>query len=155
MSIIGFFGICPKSKYEELEHRIKTGESAQAEELIREICGEAEASAAKLENGKCAGEVFSALFAYLQTAYGVNVRRGMEGVGAKWLAVTGDFDAVVFCEREQILALEGAMDPEGLSRFVSDFFQSDYGNTGQIAWQVLLSNLKSMGANDALVFRMI
>ncbi len=74
MSMIGNFGVCSKSKYDELGDLIKNGKSAEAEEIIKEIYKEVEDSAAILENGKCSGEVFIALFQYLKTACGVEGR---------------------------------------------------------------------------------
>lgn len=154
MSIIGTFGICSKSNYNELTDLIKSGESTKTEELIKEIYSEVKNSAVKLENDKCSGEVFSALFHYLQTAYGVDVRSGIEGIGEKWRDVTGDFDVIVFHEKERILALEDTFDYDGLFQFVNDFFQIDYGNAGQIAWDVLLNNLKSTEAENILIFHL-
>lgn len=151
MSIIGTFGICSKSNYNELTDLIKSGESTKTEKLIKEIYSEVKNSAVKLENDKCSGEVFSALFHYLKTAYGVDVRCDIEGIGEKWRDVTGDFDIIVFHEKERILALEDTIDYDGLFQFVNDFFQSDYGNAGQIAWNVLLNNLKSIEAENILI----
>lgn len=74
MSMIGVFGICSKSNYSELADLINNRKSIQTEDLIKEIYSEVENSAAKLENDKCSGEVFIALFHYLKTACGVDVR---------------------------------------------------------------------------------
>ena len=154
MSIIGTFGICSKSNYNELTDLIKSGESAKTEELIKAIYSDVKNSAVKLENDKCSGEVFSALFYYLETAYGVDVRSGIEGIGEKWRDVTGDFDIIVFHEKERILALEDRIDYDGLFQFINDFFQIDYGNAGQIAWNVLLNNLKSTEAENILILHL-
>ncbi|WP_300784454.1 hypothetical protein [uncultured Acetatifactor sp.] len=154
MSMIGVFGICSKSNYSELADLINNGKSAQTEAMIKEIYNEVENSVAKLENDKCSGEVFLALFDYLETVCGVDVRCGMEGFGEEWRNATGDFDIIVFREKEGVLALEDRMDYDGLSRFINDFFQMDYGNTGQIAWEVLLNNLKSTGAENVLIWHL-
>ena len=151
MSIIGVFGTCSQSNYNELTDFIKSGESTKTEELIKEIYNEVEDSAVKLENGKCSGEIFSALFHYLNTAYGVDVRCGMESVGEKWRNITGDFDIIVFQEKERILELENTIDCDALLQFIHDFFQTDSGNAGQIAWNVLLNNLKSTGTENVLI----
>ena len=151
MSVLGIFGTCSQSNYNELVELIKSGESAKTEELIKKIYGEVEISAVKLENDKCSGEVFSALCYYLDTVYGVDVRCGMESVGEKWRDITGDFDVIVFREKERILALEDTIDYDMLLEFMNDFFQIDYGNAGQIAWNVLLNNLKNTGTDNMLI----
>ena len=56
MSVLGIFGTCSQSNYNELVELIKSGESAKTEELIKKIYGEVENSAVKLENDKCSGE---------------------------------------------------------------------------------------------------
>ena len=110
MSMKGVFGICSKSNYSELADLINNGKSAQTEAMIKEIYNEVENSVAKLENDKCSGEVFLALFDYLETVCGVDVRCGMEGFGEEWRNATGDFDIIVFREKEGVLALEHTMD---------------------------------------------
>ncbi len=122
--------------------------------MIKEIYSELENSAAKLENDKCSGEVYIALFHYLKTVCGVDVRCGMEGFGEEWRNVTGDFDIIVFHEKERVLALEDTIDYDGLLQFINDFFQIDYGNAGQIAWDTLLNNLKSTGAENILIWHL-
>lgn len=154
MSMIGIFGLCSQSNYDRLETLIKNGEAAETEDLIKEIYREVENSAAKLENNKCSGEIYIALFHYLKTTYGVDVRCGIEGVGEKWRDTTGDFDIIMFRKKEQILALEDRIDHDGLLQFISDFFQIDCGNAGQIAWDVLLHNLKSTGSENVLVWHL-
>ena len=151
MSMIGVFGICSKSNYNERADLINNGKSVQTEDLIKEIYSELENSAAKLENDKCSGEVYIALFHYLKTVCGVDIRCGMEGFGEEWRNVTGDFDIIVFHEKERVLALEDTIDYDGLLQFINDFFQIDYGNAGQIAWDTLLNNLKSTGAENILI----
>ncbi len=154
MSMIGVFGTCSKHDHSELVDMIKNKNSSQIEGLIKEIYSGSEISAATLENGKCSGEVFIALFHYLKTVCGVDVRRGMEELGEKWRSTTGDLDVLVFLEKEQILALEDTIDYDGLLQFTNEFFQADYGDAGQIAWEVLLNNLKSTGAEDVLIWHL-
>ena len=154
MSMIGVFGICSKSNYNERADLINNGKSVQTEDLKKEIYSELENSAAKLENDKCSGEVYIALFHYLKTVCGVDVRCGMEGFGEEWRNVTGDFDIIVFHEKERVLALEDTIDYDGLLQFINDFFQIDYGNAGQIAWDTLLNNLKSTGAENILIWHL-
>ena len=154
MSMIGVFGICSKSNYNERADLINNGKSVQTEDLIKEIYSELENSAAKLENDKCSGEVYIALFHYLKTVCGVDIRCGMEGFGEEWRNVTGDFDIIVFHEKERVLALEDTIDYDGLLQFINDFFQIDYGNAGQIAWDTLLNNLKSTEAENVLIWHL-
>ncbi len=154
MSMIGVFGICSKINYNERADLINNGKSVQTEDLIKEIYSELENSAAKLENDKCSGEVYIALFHYLKTVCGVDIRCGMEGFGEEWRNVTGDFDIIVFHEKERVLALEDTIDYDGLLQFINDFFQIDYGNAGQIAWDTLLNNLKSTGAENILIWHL-
>ena len=154
MSMIGVFGICSKSNYNERADLINNGKSVQTEDLIKEIYSELENSAAKLENDKCSGEVYIALFHYLKTVCGVDIRCGMEGFGEEWRNVTGDFDIIVFHEKERVLALEDTIDYDGLLQFINDFFQIDYGNAGQIAWDTLLNILKSTGAENILIWHL-
>ena len=75
----------------------------------------------------------------------------MESVGEKWRDITGDFDVIVFREKERILALEDTIDYDMLLEFINDFFQIDYGNAGEIAWNVLLNNLKNTGTDNMLI----
>lgn len=152
--MIGVFGICSKINYNERADLINNGKSVQTEDLIKEIYSELENSAAKLENDKCSGEVYIALFHYLKTVCGVDIRCGMEGFGEEWRNVTGDFDIIVFHEKERVLALEDTIDYDGLLQFINDFFQIDYGNAGQIAWDTLLNNLKSTGAENILIWHL-
>ena len=154
MSMIGVFGICSKSNYSERADLINNGKFVQTEDLIKEIYSEVENSAAKLENDKCSGEVYIALFHYLKTVCGVDVRCGMEGFGEEWRNVTGDFDIIVFHEKERVLALEDTIDYDGLLQFINDFFRIDYGNAGQIAWDALLNNLKSTGTENILIWHL-
>lgn len=154
MSMIGSFGICAKNKYDELRNLIQIGKCVEIENLIKEIYVEVESSAAKLENRKCSGEVFIALFCYLESVRKVNVRCDFGCLGEKWRDTTGDFDIIVFCEKEQILSLEGNIDFAELSQFINDFYQIDYGNTGQMACSVLFNNLKRVGKDKVLIWHL-
>lgn len=154
MSMIGDFGVCPKSKYDEVRNLIQKGKFVEIENLIKEIYSEVESSVTKLENGKCSGEVFIALFHYLKTAYEVNVRCGLDCFEEKWTDLTGDFDIIVFYEKEQILSLEDTIDFNELAQFINDFYQIDYGNAGQIACSVLFNNLKGVGADNILIWHL-
>ena len=154
MSMIGNFGVCPKSKYDELRNWIQKGKWEETESLIKEIDSEVESSATTLENGKCSGEVFIALFHYLKTAYEINVWKDLDSLGEKWRDTTGDFDVIVFCEKEEILSLEGQIDFNELSQFINDFYQMDYENTGQIACSVLFTNLKNTEEDTVLIWHL-
>ena len=115
MSMIGMFGVCPQSHYNKLANLLKSKDSGETEKLMQKIYIEVEASAEKLANDQCSGEVFTALFYYLKTAYGIDLQRGKEAFREKWTAVSGDWDAVVFHEKEQLLSLEDSMDFGGAS----------------------------------------
>lgn len=154
MAMIGNFGLCSKSNYDELGNWMKNAKFTEAEDLIKKIYNEVENSAAKLENDKCSGEVFIALFHYLKTACGVDVRCNSEYFGEKWRDTTGDFDVVAFYEKEQVLLLEDTIDYDELSQFMNDFFQIDYGNAGQIACSVLFNNLKNTGTDSVLIWHL-
>lgn len=155
MSMIGIFGTCARSSFEELAVLIQNGAPGEADSLISRMLDEMESPAGAMEAAGCSGEVFLALFRYLQTVCGVDVRSGMEAVGEAWRGATGDFDVVVFREGEQVLALEKAMDFQGLSRFICEFFQADYGTAGQTAWDALVRSLKGTGADRLLVWRLV
>lgn len=154
MSMTGNFGVCAKSTYDELENLIKNGKFTEAEDLIKEIYNEVEISTAELENGKCSGEVFIALFHYFKTACGIDVRCNPKVLGEKWRDTTGDFDVIAFYEKEKILSSEDTMDYGELSKFINDFFQIDYGNAGQIAFGVLINNLKNTGTDHVLIWHL-
>lgn len=154
MSMIGMFGVCSQSHYNKLANLLKSKDSGETEKLMQEIYSEVEASAEKLANDQCSGEVFTALFYYLKTAYGIDLRRGKEAFREKWTAVSGDWDAVVFHEKEQLLSQEDSMDFGGLQQFINDFYQTDYGDSGQTAWNVLLGNLKRTGPEQVLIWHM-
>lgn len=152
--MIGMFGVCPQSHYNKLTDMLENKNFAGTEKLMQEIYSEVEASAEKLANDQCSGEVFTALFCYLKTTYGIDLRRGREAFREKWTAVTGDWDAVVFHEKERLSALEDMMDFGELQQFINDFYQADYGDSGQTAWNVLLGNLKRTGPEQVLIWHM-
>lgn len=154
MSMTGNFGVCSKSSYDELTNLIKSGKSAETDDLIKQIYNEVENSAAELENGKCSGEVFIALFQYLKISFGINVRCNSEVFGEKWRDATGDLDVIAFHKKEKILSFQDTIDYRELSQFINDFFQIDYKNAGQIACDILFSNLKNMGTDNVLIWHL-
>lgn len=154
MSMIGDFGVCRKQKWDEVRDLIQKGNFAEAENGIKDIYSEVERSAEKLDNGKCSGEVFIALFDFFETVFEVNVRDDPDCFGEKWRDATGDLDIIVFCEKEQILSLEDTVDVNELTQFINDFYQMDYGNAGQIACNVLFNNLKSVGEDNVLIWHL-
>ena len=154
MSMIGTFGICPKGRYDALADLVQNGDSGEAENLIREIYSELENSAERLENDRCSGEIFLALFHYFETMLGVNVRSGTERLGELWREATGDFDVVVFREKDALLSVADAVDHDALSHFSSDFFQMDCGDAPQTACDGLLDNLRGLGADEVLIWHL-
>lgn len=154
MSMIGAFGICPKDKYDALMHLIQHDEPGKAEDLIKEIYRELEEPTEKLKHGWCSGEIFIALFHYVELTLGIDVRNGLERFGEIWRETTGDFDVVVFYEAAPLLSLADAVDFDGLSQFVNDFFQADREEAPQAAYGALLNNLKSLGADEVLIWHL-
>ena len=154
MSMLGIFGICPKGRYNALADLVQNGDPGEAENLVREIYSELENSAEKLENGTCSGEIFLALFHYFETMLGMDVRSGTERLGELWRETTGDFDVVVFCEKDALLSVADAVDHDALSQFASDFFQIDCGNAPQAACDALLNNLKGLGTDEVLIWHL-
>ena len=154
MSMIGTFGICPKDKYDALMRLIQHDGPDKAENLIKEIYRELEEPAEKLKHGQCSGEIFSALFHYVELTLGIDVRSGLERFGEIWRETTGDFDVVVFYGAEPLLPLADAVDFDGLSQFVNDFFQADCGEAPQAACGALLNNLKSLSADEILIWHL-
>lgn len=158
MSMIGAFGLCAEEKYSALAAAAGKGETERAGELIQELCGEWQASAPQMKNDLCAGEAFIALFHYLKAAFGLDLRQeaGPQGAEALWRSQTGDLDIIAFSERNraQILSLAERTNQAELDRFVCDFFESDYGDAGWLAWDVLLSNLRRLKNGETLVWRL-
>lgn len=158
MSLIGDFGLCSKSAYNNLVYFIENGQMDKAESSINEMHSELTASASKLENHRCSGEVFIALFEYFNTAFGVNVREDMElgNIGEIWRNATGDFEMIAFSEKAttQLLSLAGTIDDHEVIQFINDFFQNDYGQAGQIACEVFFKNLEAVDSDTVLIFHM-
>lgn len=158
MSVIGDFSLCKKSAYNNLVHFIANDQFDEAESLINEIYSELEASASKLENNQCSGEVFIALFEYFNTALGMDVREGMEleKIGEVWRDATGDFEMIVFSEKAktQFLSIAGTINDHEVVQFINDFFQNDYGQAGQIACNVFFKNLETLDSDTVLIFHM-
>ena len=137
-----------------LARLVQNGTPAEAEDLIKDICHELENSAEKLENGVCSGEIYLALFQYFETELGVDVRNGTERFGEIWREATGDFDVIVFHEAAPLLSLADTVDYDGLSQFAGDFFQIDCGDAAQAACDALLNNLRSLGADEILIWHL-
>lgn len=158
MSMIGEFGCCSRNTYNDLENAVKGGQLDKAEQLIKEIQDELGNSASKLENNKCSGEVFLALFQYFSTELGVDVRSNMEldELGQSWRDTTGDYDMIVFSEKEaqQLSAVANTIDYGAVTEYINDFFQCDCGAFGEAACKVLLNNLKEIDANTVLVWHL-
>lgn len=158
MSTIASFGLCSKSAYENFEAIIKNSQFSKAADAINKITTELDNSVPKLENNKCSGEVFLALFEYFNTVLGVNVRENMESkeLGEIWRETTNDFDMIAFFEKEkiQLSALADTIDYDGVSQFINDFFQLDYGEAGRTACDVFLNNLNKLDTNTVLIFRL-
>ncbi len=156
MSMIGNFGICPKSNYNHLVNLLEKNPSPETDAFIEEIYSILQESEGNLENDKCSGEVFLALFDYLKTAHGIDVHNNIvaESFGEKWRAATEDYDIVVFNEKDPILSLENAINYNELAEYINDFYQTDYNNAGQTACSVLFRNLKSAKEDEVLIWHL-
>lgn len=154
MSMIGNFGLCSKGVYNQLAEQIQKGQLTEAGLLIQKMQEELMRTEQELNNNIRSGEVFLALYDYLQTAFGVDVRQAGGFLGEEWRSSTGDWDMVVFANPEEILLLESRMDYPAISRAVSAFFEADYGNAGELACAALLDNLKKTDNERLLIWRL-
>ena len=102
MSMIGSFGLCSKGVYNQLAEQIQRGQLTEAGLLIQKMQEELMRTEQELNNNTCSGEVFLALYDYLQTAFGVDVRQAGGLLGAEWRSSTGDWDMVIFANPEEI-----------------------------------------------------
>lgn len=158
MSMTGSFGLCPKNSYDSLINFIKAGQSDAAQDLVKEIWDGLEDSASMLENNRCSGEVFLALFEYFKAALDIDIRENadLKKVGENWREITGDYDMAVFTEKEktQFLSRTDSIHSDQVTQFVNDFFQNDYGEAGQTACDVFIRNLEKLGADSVLIWHL-
>lgn len=156
MSMIGNFGVCPKSNFNRLVSLLENNQNEEFDAFIDEFYNKLQESEENLENNKCSGEVFLALFDYLKTAHGIDAHHyaGAEHFGEKWRAATEDYDVVIFNEIEPLLALESAIDYNKLAEYINDFYQADYDDAGQIACNVLFDNLKNIKEDELLIWHL-
>lgn len=158
MSIIGSFGSCKKSSYDMLQTAITTDDFNTAKTAIEMICNEIEDSSPEMEPAACSGEVFIALFHYLEINHGVDVRKqeNLDKLGEVWRETTGDFDMIPFTEKErsQLLSLSGTINFDEAKQFIDDFFQADLGEAGKIACDDLFENLERLQPGHVLIWRL-
>ena len=158
MSLIGSFGLCKKSNYDILQTSVTTDDFNMAETAIETICNELEDSSPEMELASCSGEVFTALFYYLEINHGIDVRKqeDFDKLGEIWRNTTGDFDMIPFTEKEQtqLLSLSGTINFDKMKQFVDDFFQADFGEAGKIACDNLFENLKRLQPGYVLIWRL-
>lgn len=158
MSMIGNFGLCPKSNYENLLSLILSNQLDAANDLITKVHDELLNTASTLENNRCSGEIFIALFHYFKTEFEIDVRGNAESekLNESWRKVTGDYDMISFTAKEkvQLLSLTDQIDYNTIAQFINDFFQQDYGNAGQIACDVLIENLKRLDTDNVLIWHL-
>lgn len=157
MSMIGMFGLCSKKSYDSFVNSIRDNELDEIEDLINKIDSEFESTVLELQNDKCPGEVFMALFDYFKIEMGIDVRKnmGVKKLNENWCTRTGDYDMIAFFEKEKtkLSSLAGRIDYDAVSQFVNDFFQYDYGDAGEIAFKVFHDNLGKLETNTVLIFR--
>ena len=156
MSMIGIFGLCQKSKYEALVKLVKNKQFKETESLVNEMNMELRESSEKMDNGKCSGEVFLALFEFFKEEYGIDVRGEAEfkETAEQWRDITGDFDMIAFQEKETFLNMEDGISYDKISQFVSDFFEADYGNMGETACKMLFDNLRKLESGEVLIWQL-
>lgn len=156
MSMIGNFGVCPKSDYNHLVNLLEKNQSPEADAFIEEIYSILQKSEENLANNKCSGEVFLALFDYFKTTHEIDVHNNVtvESFGEKWRAATEDYDIVVFDKKEPILSLENTINYNKLAEYINEFYQTDYDNAGQTACRILFSNLKSTKEDEILIWHL-
>lgn len=158
MSMIGCFGLCAKDAYDGLLNAVKNDRFDEASDWIMRICSELEGSAPEMEPDGCSGEVFIALFHYLKTEFGIDIRKNadLNKLGEDWREITGDYDMAVFSEqeREQLLPIADQIDFDEVTRFINDFFQTDYGNAGETACQIFFGNLGKLEAGCVLIWHL-
>lgn len=158
MSMIGNFGICTENNYNCLVAAIRNDQLDAADDWIGKICDALENSAAILENDQCSGEVFLAVFQYFKSEYTIDVHGNsdMRKLNERWREFTGDYDFVVFTQKEkaQFLSLSDEIDYDHVKQYVDDFYQNDYENAGQIACKVLFENLRRLKPDSVLLWHL-
>lgn len=158
MSMIGDFGVCTKSSYNSLVDAIRNDQFDVMEDLIQKIYSELENSASALENNKCSGEVFLAVFHYFKTEYGMDMRDNadLKKLNENWREITGDYDMVIVTDEQKtkILSIADHIDYNKVIQFVNDFFQDDYGNAGQIACDVFFENVRNLKPDSILLWHL-
>lgn len=158
MSMIGEFGLCPKSLYGNFVIAVEENLTAQIENSISEIAREIAKTAPVLRNGECSGDVFLALFAYFEKCLNVELEPAVKTskVAKAWQEVDGGYYFTAFSKEVSaaVNAVADTIDGKEVNRFVCDFYQSDYGEMGQIACDIFLYNIKKMTKDVVLVFRL-
>ena len=159
MSIIGNFGLCSEARFRHLVDLIKNHSSNEAEALVQKIYHEFENSASKLEESKCSGEVFTAVFDYFKSERGIEIWKDKDliKVSAFWRENIGGYDMLAFTEKEkiQLLSLESTIDYHAVAQYVNDFFAYDYEEAGQIACKTFFENLKRTGEGNVLIWYIV
>ena len=134
MSQIGTFSLCPKGAWKDLVRLVSGGQTETARGAIEKIQAALVPASAPGEEA-CSGIVFTALFAYCQSALGADLWGEDKDAQALWRETTGDYVVLAFPAeaREELLALTEAVSPAELEAFVNDFFQMDCGGAGRAA----------------------
>ncbi len=155
MSMIGNFGLYSKDKFDEILKQINNT-PADTGALLTEIHDNLDESSNKLMNGRCSGEIFIALFQYFKEAHGMDVREKMASAGLieSWLETTGDFDIVVFYEKEKLLSLENTLNYDEISQYINEFYEADCQDAGRAACEAFFHNLKETAEDKVLIWHL-
>ena len=113
MSIIGNFGLCSQKDYHCLVDFIKNNQLEEAENLMQKIAEGFEESSELLNDSRCSGEVYIAVFDYLKEREGIDVRKNedVKKVSELWRKVIGGYEMIAFAEeeKEQLLSRENTI----------------------------------------------
>ena len=114
MSIIGNFGLCSQKDYHCLVDFIKNNQLEEAENLMQKIAEGFEELSELLNDSRCSGEVYIAVFDYLKEREGIDVRKNedVKKVSELWRKVIGGYEMISFVEEEKKRLLKELYDIE-------------------------------------------
>ena len=156
MSIIGNFGLCSQKDYHCLVDFIKNNQLEEAENLMQKIAEGFEESSELLNDSRCSGEVYIAVFDYLKEREGIDIRKNedVKKVSELWRKVIGGYEMIAFAEeeKEQLLSRKNTINYPDVIQYVNDFFAYDYEDFGQAACEDLLGNLGKTEEGNILIW---
>lgn len=152
MSVIGEFGLIEKRSFDLLLNAIEHNVD-EVGDCINAIIKEAESSRDLMVNDECSGEVYLAMFEYIEQKRGIDIR-GQTNYGERWREVTEDYDVIIMTEEIKKQLNIGSVDDSAFSDFLNDFYQMDFEEIARIALKSFASNLEILSSESALVFRL-